>query len=157
MESQISASGGASPVTTDVFAAARWFDELWNSTARAVSPEDVEWQCTTWGSGRGGGDWTDTAMFAVVIERFGLRSWRNREGRDELVVSVPLAVLPEVVALIDRLGEEPEDWPWVHEEDPGQQLLLAAQVLAMPPAALVDQADLCEALRIDLSIPTVGG
>jgi hypothetical protein len=56
----------------DVFAAARWFGSLWNSSARAVSATELEWQCNTWGSGRGTPDWLDSAIFDLVIKRFDL-------------------------------------------------------------------------------------
>ena len=37
--------------TLDVFQAAAWLDEVWNSTAHAISADLIKWQCTTWGSG----------------------------------------------------------------------------------------------------------
>jgi hypothetical protein len=135
-------------VTLDVFAAARWFDSLWNSSAKAVSAEEVEWQCTTWGSGCGRGGWEHTATFTLVAAVFGLPSSRNRAGRDELVVSVPLGLVPEIVRLIDRLGEEAECWPWFVEEDRDRQVSVAAEVLGLSPTAVADDVDLRAALRI---------
>jgi hypothetical protein len=84
----------------------------------------------------------------VVIELFGLRSWRNRDGRDELVVSVPVDRVAGIVAVIDRLGEEPESWPWLYEDDPEHQLVLAAQAVGISPAALAGKAELRAALRL---------
>jgi hypothetical protein len=135
-------------VATDVFAAARWFDSLWNSSAKAVSAEELEWQCTTWGSGCGRGCWEQTATFTLVAAVFGLRSWPNPDGRDELVVSVPLARVPEIVRLIDRLGEEAECWPWFEEEDRERQVSVAAEILGLSPTAVADDVDLLAALRI---------
>ena len=80
---------------------------------------------------------------------FDLRSWRNRDGRDELVVSVPLDWFPRIVRLIDRLGEEPESWPWILEDDPDRQISVAAEVLGIPAAAVADDSDLLTALRIE--------
>jgi hypothetical protein len=135
-------------VAIDVFAAARWFDSLWNSSAKAVSGDEVEWQCTTWGSGCGRGGWEEAATLTLVSAVFGLRSWRNREGRDELVVSVPLGRVLEVVRLINRLGEEAESWPWFEEEDRDRQVSVAAEVLRMSPMAVAGDMDLLAALRI---------
>lgn len=133
----------------DVFAAARWLDELWNSTAKAVSPTLIEWQCTTWGSGRGGGDWTETATFLLIAALFGLDTGRNREGRDELVVWVPLDKFDQIAELIDRLGEEAEAWPWLDEEDGSDQIAVAAQALGREVSELDGNPDLLEALRIE--------
>ena len=133
----------------DVFAAARWLGELWNSSAKAISPDEVEWMCGTWGSGRGRGYWTETATFTVVAQRFGLRTGRNFEGRDEAIVWVPLKRFPEVADVIERLGEDPEEWPWLDEEAEGRELDVAAEVLRLSPAALAEDADLLELLRIE--------
>ena len=136
-------------VATDVFAAARWFDSLWNSTARAVGPNEIEWRCSTWGSGRGRGDWNETAIFILAAAAFNLRTWRNYDGRDELVVAVPLDRAPHLGQLIDRIGEEAEAWPWLNEEDPDRQLDVAAETLGLSTAAVVDDANLLEALGIE--------
>lgn len=136
----------------DVFVAARWLADLWNSSAKAVSSDEIEWQCNTWGSGRGCGDWLDTAKFAVVSEAFGLRTWRDYDGRDELVVAVPLAKFPAVATLIQRLGEEPEAWPWLDEDlygDTERQISTAAEELGLSRAALAANTDLLDALRIE--------
>jgi hypothetical protein len=140
---------GVTGPAVDAFAAARWFEMLWNSTARAVSADRVEWQCTTWGSGRGGGDWLETAVFSVVAAVFDLPTSRNYDGRDELVVLVPLERFADIVGLIDRLGEEPEGWPWLREDDPDRQIELAAEVLGISAAAVADDIDLLDALRIE--------
>lgn len=163
------AAPGQAPM--DVFAAARWFEDLWNSTARAVSAELIEWRCRTWGSGRGGGAWTETALFRVVAETFGLQTDRDREERDELVIQVPLDRVPGIVGLVGRIGQEPEDWPWLidfedfEDEDDERQgnagntggsvedeeaarLAVAAQVLATTPEALAANPDLLEALGL---------
>ena len=142
----------ANPI--DVFAAARWLGELWNSTARAVSLDTVEWQCKTWGSGRGAGVWLDVAVFKVVAETFELETWWNVDGRAELVVSVPLEQFPRVVDLIDELGEDPESWPWFCEEAyeadnvQAAQIVLAAQVLGLPAILIADRPAFLEALGI---------
>lgn len=136
-------------VPTDVFAAARWLDSLWNSNARAVSADLVEWQCNTWGSGQGRGYWTDTAVHVVVAAVLDLQTGSNDDGRDELIVWVPVDQFPHVHRLIDRLGENPEDWPWRNEEDRERQLALAAEVLGISPAALADNGDLLDALQME--------
>ena len=133
----------------DVFAAARWLDDLWNSSARAISPDEVEWMCGTWGSGRGRGYWTETATFTVVAQVFGLRTGRNHEGRDEAIVWVPLERFSEVAELIERLGEDPEEWPWFDEEAERREVEVAAEVLGLSPAVLAEDADLLEVLRIE--------
>jgi hypothetical protein len=137
--------------SVDVFAAARWFDELWNSAARAVAVDMVEWQCSTWGSGRGHGDWLDTGMFRLVAEVFNLDTSRNYDGRDELVIRVPVAFVPGIIGLIGRLGESAEDWPWLteeYEEDLDLQIARAAEVLGLPAVDVAENDDLLEALRI---------
>jgi hypothetical protein len=148
--SQIAPSGEhvSTPRTLDVFEAARWFDELWNSTAKAVKADLLAWQCTTWGSGRGHGDWTETALFVLMAEVFGLDTSRNYDGRDELIVSVPLNLVSEITGLIDRIGDFAESWPWLCEEDPHLQVAQAAHVLGRPVSDLEEDADLLEALRI---------
>ena len=133
---------------TDVFGAARWLDQLWNSTAKAVSPDLIEWQCQTWGSGRGCGDWAHIGTFVLVAEACGLSTSRNREDRDELIVMVTPDRFPAVAALIERLGEDPEAWPWYDEEDEDKQIAVAAQVLGKTVTDLTDNEDLLEALRI---------
>lgn len=133
----------------DVFAAARWLDDLWNSSAKAVSPEEIAWQCNTYGSGRGRGYWVETATFAVVAQVFGLRTSRNFEGRDEAIVWVPLERFPEVAEFIERLGEDLEEWPWLEEEAEGREVEVAAEVLGLSPAALAEDTDLLELLRIE--------
>ncbi|MEZ0579269.1 hypothetical protein [Nocardioides sp. MH1] len=132
----------------DVFAAAHLLDSLWNSSAKAVAPDAIEWRCNTWGSGRGAADWLETATFDVVTAALDLHSWRNRGGRDELVVAVPLERAVRVVRLIERLEKhEPEAWPWcdVDVEDP---VGLAAEVLGLSPAEVAANDQLMEALRL---------
>lgn len=140
----------------DVFGAARWMDELWNSTARAVSPELIEWQCNTWGSGAGRGDWTEYGTFALVAEAFGLTTSSNYDARDELIVMVPLEKFVDVATLIDRIGEDPEGWPWLGEldeedddENYRRQMVVAAEVLGRPVEDLVADMDLLETLRLE--------
>jgi hypothetical protein len=154
-ETKSTAAGAVdnSPINhaADVFAAARWFETLWNSSAKAVSFEEIEWQCNTWGSGHGGGDWLDTALFEVVASRFEFRSWASNEG-DGLVIAVPLDQFSEVARLIDRLGEDAESWPWFGEEledDRERQIATAAEVLDMPTTELDCNAELLAALRIE--------
>jgi hypothetical protein len=136
--------------TWDPFTAARWLDDLWNSRGRAVGPDLVEWECRTWGSGRGRGGWEQVVLFCVVAERFGLATRCNDDERDELVVEVPLGSFEAVAQLIDRLGEEPESWPWWNiEDDPESQLALAAEVLDLPVAELEANDRLRKLLRIE--------
>lgn len=145
--------------SVDVFEAARRLNELWNSSAHAVSADHIEWQCDTWGSGRGNGSWEETAIFAVVAERFQLETFRNREERDELVVMVPLERFADVAELIGRLGEEAEAWPWLvwdddvdeHIDDDEalrRQIAVAADILGLSPDALAVDDQLLETLRI---------
>lgn len=137
---------------TDVFAAARWFETLWNSSAKAVSFEEIEWQCQTWGSGHGGGHWLDSALFRVVAASFALRSWTSDEG-DGLVIAVPLDQFGEVARLIDRLGEDAESWPWFAEECEEDrrvlQIATAAEVLDIPTTELDSNVELLAALGIE--------
>ena len=138
--------------STDVFAAARWLGAQWNSSARAVSAHEIEWQCDTWGSGRGGGDWLDTASFDVIASAFELETSRNWEGRDELIVTVPFDQFRQVADLLDRLGDEPEAWPWseeVVEDDIESQISIAAKTLALSRSVIADNHDLRSALRIE--------
>jgi hypothetical protein len=141
--------GGNALDAHDVFAAARWFDSLWNSTAKAVSFDTIEWQCSPWGSGRGRAYWTDTAIFDVTAAVFGLETSRNFDARDELIVSVPLDRLKEVVALVDRLEEEaPDDWLWLSQNDRDEQIASAAQMLGLALDAVAENERLLEVLRI---------
>ena len=133
----------------DVFAAARWLGELWNSTAKAVSLTEVDWQCSTWGSGNGHGDWLDTATFRLISGLLDLDTWSNDEGRDELVVHMRLSQFGRAATLIDRLGEEAEAWPWFDEDAEGRELEVAAATLDIPVADLAANQDLLKALRID--------
>lgn len=153
-ETNSTAAGAADTIDhgADVFAAARWFESLWNSCAKAVSVDEIEWQCKTWGSGQGGGDWLGTAVFQVVATRFAFRSWASSDERDELVIAIPLEQFGEVARLIDRLGEEPESWPWFAEEfedDRECQIAKAAEVLDLPATELEWNAELLAALRIE--------
>ena len=134
----------------DVFTAARQLDDLWNSSARAVSPQKIEWMCRTWGSGRGRAAWTDIAVHTVVAEAFGLEMSSNWDGRDELIVYVPFEKFADVYRMIDRLteGEEPTGWPWLDEEAEGREVEVAAQVLGMSASDIAANGDLMEALGI---------
>src|SRR4051812_22715190 len=82
----------------DAFEAASWLDGEWNSSAKAVAADLVEWKCRTWGSGRGHGYWSDVATFGLVATLFGLRTTRDYDGRDELIVEVPLSLFQQVSA-----------------------------------------------------------
>lgn len=133
----------------DVFGVARWFDQLLNSTARAVSPAEVEWQCRTPGSGRGRGDWERWALWDVVATFFCLPTATNHAGRDEVIVRVPLEQYGEIATLIERLGEDAGEWPWLWEEDEDRQVATAAEVLGLPAVALADDPELLRALGIE--------
>lgn len=132
----------------DVFRAACWLGSLWNSSAKAVSATEVAWQCDTWGSGRGRGDWIETANFHVAAAAFDLNTTWNVDGRDELVVTVPLDKFPEVAATLARLGDESEGWPWLLEDERDDQISVAAGELAMSPSAVASNPHLMKALRI---------
>lgn len=41
-----------------------------------------------------------------------------------------------------------EEWPWLNEEDSKNQIDIAADVLGISAAALAEDADLLEAVRI---------
>ncbi|WP_457253647.1 hypothetical protein [Pedococcus sp. P5_B7] len=123
--SEIAAAAG------DVFRAAHWLDSQWNSSAKAVSATEVAWQCDTWGSGRGRGDWIETANFRAAAAAFDLDITTNIDGRDELVVTLPLDQFPKLAAMLARLGDEPEAWPSLLEDDRDDQIAVAAGGLAM--------------------------
>jgi hypothetical protein len=136
--------------SADVFAAARWLGQLWNSSAKAVSAHQIEWQCNTWGSGRGRADWLDTANFEVAAAAFALETSRNLQGRDELIVMVPFDNFSQVADLLDRLGDEPETWPWHAEAgDLDRKINIAAEALGLPPSVVTSNGDLRRALRIE--------
>jgi len=137
----------AGEMTTDAFGAARWFDELSNSRARAVSPELIEWECRTWGSGRGRGAWTDAVLFTLVAKLFALDTGKNRDGRDELIVWVPLERFAEIAGLIERIGEVPEDWPWL-DGDSDTALSAAAAALGRTVGELEEDYGLRKALQL---------
>ncbi|WP_028638865.1 hypothetical protein [Nocardioides sp. URHA0032] len=135
-------------VATDVFDAARWLDSQSNSSAKAVAPDEIEWQCNMWGSGRGRGYEDDAAIFYVIIAAFDLRTWCNKEGREELVVAVPLDRFARIAQMIDRLDQdEPGSWPWA-DEDSEDPIADAAEYLEMSPSELLGNAPLLEALGL---------
>jgi hypothetical protein len=87
----------------------------------------------------------------VAAAAFGLEASRNYEGRDELIVTVPFDQFPQVADLLDRLGDEPEAWPWSAEEaedNRSRQVAIASQALALPQPMLADNPDLLRALRL---------
>lgn len=132
------------PVTSmDVFAAAEWLGQLEFSTAHAVSRDRIEWQCTSSG---GGSLWGDTALWCLVAEVFGLARGRNIDGRDELIVTVPLESFPAVAALIDKVGNRPEWWPWNRVSEEAEQMAIAAEILDRSVADLEADGDLVDAL-----------
>ena len=61
----------------------------------------------------------------------------------------PRPGVSRVVRLIDRVGEEPESWPWILEEDFDRQIEVAAEVLGIPVAAVAEDSALLAALRIE--------
>ena len=91
-------------------------------------------------------------MFALMIQRFNLNASRNYDGRDELLVTVPLERVADIVTLISVLGENPEEWPGVWDEDPDgepvDQVAVAAQALNVPVQALATVDDWLEVLRL---------
>jgi hypothetical protein len=141
-------SGTTEDLVRDVFSAAAWLDARWNSRARAVSPDTIEWMCTTWGSGRGCGEWIETAAFTIVAAAFDLATWRNRDGRDELVVEVSMDRFPAAADMIRRLEDLPDGPPWLDEDEEGPAIVSAANYLGLPVEAVQSNDDLLFALRI---------
>ena len=80
----------------DVFTAARLLDDMWNRTARAVAVDEIERQCDTSDSGYGRGRWEEVGLFRLLVKTFKLKTSKNYEGRNELVLTVPLALLPAI-------------------------------------------------------------
>jgi hypothetical protein len=134
--------------TTDVFGAAVWLEELGNGPARAASLDLVEWQCSTWGSGRGRGEMEDIGLFHLVARVLSLETGRNREGRDELIVYVPFESFAAVAALIEEIGGDTQSWPWLLEDDEDDQRRVAASVLGTTVADLVGDGDLLATLGL---------
>jgi hypothetical protein len=137
--------------TVDVFSAAQWLDASWNSRARATGPALIEWECRTWGSGRGRAMWEETVLFKIVATRFDLATRSNDEERNELVVEVPLDQFSAIAEVMDGLGDEPGLWPWCDEDLEGdlpRRIALAAEVLELQPEELENDQGLLELLRI---------
>lgn len=142
----------------DVFSAAEWFSMLWNSSAKAVAFDKVEWQCNTWGSGRGAGSWEDWGLFALVAKRFDLATFGNDDARDELVIAVPLDRMADIVKLVDDIGENCEEWPWLVEDDGDEELddeayemkriVAASAALGVPVEVLAADGEWLELLRL---------
>lgn len=108
----------------------------------------IEWQCGTWGSGRGRAHRVETATFTVVATAFGLAIRRNYHGRDELIVDVPLDRFGDVARVIAALGEEPGGWPWLDPADHtyfdvdfNRRIALAAQALGLRIPAVAGNND----------------
>lgn len=141
---------GAKDDPAAVFRAAKWLDQLWNSSGTAVSPELVEWRCLSSGSGRGRSDWRDWGLFSLVAEVFGLGTCSDWDTSDELIVYVPVDRFEEVARLIRRLGENNERWPWL---SPGlefdEQVRVAAEVLGMSVAEVESSDYRLDALHIE--------
>jgi hypothetical protein len=142
----------------DVFGVAAWLEEIGGGPARAVSSDLVEWMCSTWGSGKGRGDRLDTGLFLMVASIFGLDTWCNKAGRNELVVSVPLDRFSAIAMLIEEIGADADSWPWLFIEDDDDErkcdggdvrLVLAASVLGTTVADLIGDGVLLEALGLD--------
>jgi hypothetical protein len=72
-------------------------------------PEQLRLMSTTWSSGRGEGpDDVSVRTLLAVADALALASGRNYQGRDELVVSLPVA---KFVAFLDFVTEfDPENW-----------------------------------------------
>lgn len=115
---------------------------------QTVSATEVAKQCDTWGSGRGRVDWIDTANFHVAAAAFDLSTTRNVDGRDQLVMTVPLDKFPKLAAMLARLGDETESWPWLFEDERDDHLAVAAGELAMLSSAVTKNPHLLKALRI---------
>jgi hypothetical protein len=143
-------TGPGTKTAIDVFGVAEYFGALHDSRARAIAPQLVEWQCRTWGSGKGGGDWEDTAVFRLVAQVFGLDTSRNWDGRDELIVMIPAELFGPIAGLIERLGvDEPCHWPWLVEEDQDRKVIVAAAFLGLSVAVLENDEELLEALHLE--------
>ncbi|WP_270889682.1 hypothetical protein [Pedococcus sp. 5OH_020] len=134
----------------DVFGAACWLDSLWNSSAKAVSATEVAWQCDAWGSGcgRGRGDWIEAAIFHVAAAAFDLDTTWNVDGREVLVVTVPLDKFPKLAAMLARIVDEAEAWPWLFEVEWDDQIGVAAGEPAMSSSAVTNNPHLLKALQI---------
>ena len=156
----MTAAGVGAGVATDVFDVAAWLEELGGGPAKAVSADMVEWMCSTWGSGQGGGDRLDTGLFILVATVFGLDTWCNKAGRLELVVSVPVQRFAAIETLINLIGVDVESWPWLciddddddrndeGEDDEDPRLVLAASILGTTVAYLSSDTRLLRALGL---------
>lgn len=134
----------------DVFAAARWLDRVDNGVARAVSLETVEWKCRTWGSGEGCAYSWDYALFSLVAAVFDLSTSCDCEGRDELLVEVPLSRFADVAELVERVGDEFDgSWPWLGMDAEGRELEATAEFLGMSVAELRGNPDLLFVLDLN--------
>lgn len=72
-------------------------------------------------------------------------------GRDELVVTVPLFALRQLADLPDRLGDEPEAWPWNAADVAGdldRRIRIAAATLALSRPTMSVNDRLLSALRV---------
>ena len=138
--------------TPDVFQAAAWLNGVWNSTAHAVTPDFIRWQCRTWGSGDGYCYWAEVATFEVVAAALDLTTYPNDSGRGELIVEVPRQHVARVRRIIEAIGDFGEDWPWYAEDtqDLGFEAVLsmAADALDMDEASLLANENLARALRL---------
>lgn len=133
--------------TYDVFEATRRLDDLWNSRARAVGADMIEWECKTWGSGDWRGARDDYVLFRLMAERYDLDTRVNWEERDELIVLVPLDLVDQIFSIIEQLDE---DWPWLVEDlTRNEQLAIAAKVLYLDPGELEGWDELVEMLRFE--------
>lgn len=154
----MTAAGVGAGVATDVFEVAAWLEELGGRPAKAVSADMVEWMCSTWGSGKGGGDRLDTALFILVATLYDLDTWCNKAGRHELVVSVPVRRFAAIETLIDLIGVDAESWPWLLLDDDDTndeggdgedaRLVLAALILGTSVAYLSSDNRLLKALGL---------
>ena len=144
MTEQLFADAGVGGIRKDVFEAARWFDGGWNSTAKAVTADLIEWKCTTWGSGRGAGSWEEVGTFVLVAQVFGLATGRDRDDREfpwRCFLRSLRCSSGSVTLRGTGLG--------CGEDEVDAQIAVAAGVLGVPVEDVAGDDDLLEALRIE--------
>jgi hypothetical protein len=132
----------------DIFAGAQSLDQIWNSSAHAVGPDEILWQCDTWGSGRGRCSPEESAIHLVVAHVLNLKTSYNWDARDELEVRIPLDAVERAIELAEAL-EDTDSWPW-HDDDLSvtQKVALAAKALGLSAKVVRMDNDLLDLLRI---------
>lgn len=86
----------------------------------------------------------------TVAAMFRLPTSRNWAGNDELIVTVPVEQFVKVRAVLQRLRETPDRWPWRQQAvwgDLDRQIEMAAGVLEIS-SEIAPNDNLLEALGI---------